>query len=104
MSARQARNALMSRTLTAAMVGFLVIATGVPTAQSSASIIRGQALGPGSHGMPVAQAIAIPGKAIDVGQTINSVTRMFESGPVSFSGRFITDSFARMGVHVYVVQ
>jgi len=41
---------------------------------------------------------------INVGFPINSVTKMFETDPVTFTGSVITDSFVPMGVHVYAVQ
>ena len=48
---------------------------------------------------------AVSGATIDVGFPITSVTRMLDASPApSFSGSVITDDFAPMGVHVYVVR
>ena len=46
---------------------------------------------------------AVTGATINVGASIVSVTRMFESGSPSFSGSVITDDFAPMAVHVYKI-
>lgn len=47
---------------------------------------------------------AIPNATINVGQRITSLKRLFENAPAPrFSGGVITDSFAPMGVHVYVM-
>jgi len=46
---------------------------------------------------------AVKKATINVGFPIKSATRIFETGAASFSGGVITDAFAPMGVHVYVV-
>ncbi len=46
----------------------------------------------------------ISSATINVGQPIATVTRLFESGTVTFSGSSISDSFGPMGVHVYAVR
>lgn len=50
-----------------------------------------------------ANEIVVSGGTIDVGQTINTATRLFEVGSVSFAGSVITDDFAVMQVHVYQI-
>lgn len=45
-----------------------------------------------------------PAATINVGVPVRSVTRLFETGAVSFSGNRISDSFPAMSAHVYAVR
>lgn len=46
--------------------------------------------------------LAVNGGTLSVAAPLNGAKRLFEPGPVASSGGTITDSFAPMGVHVYV--